>query len=130
MTRWARGVAPALLERDSELDALDEALRGASAGAGSLVLVQGPGGIGKTALLTEIRRRADAEGLSVLRARAQELEREFGFGVVRQLFEPVLARASPEQRAQLLDGAAAPAPRPLGLLAAPAEEPSDTGEPF
>src|SRR3954471_16116132 len=124
MTRWERGVAPALLERASELDGLDEALRGASAGAGSLVLVQGPGGIGKTALLTEIRRRADAEGLSVLRARAQELEREFGFGVVRQLFEPVLARASPEQRAQLLDGAAALAARPLGLLATPAEEPS------
>ena len=122
MTRWAREVAPALLERDSELDGVDEALRDASAGAGSLVLVQGPGGIGKTALLTEIRRRADAQGLSVLRARAQELEREFGFGVVRQLFEPVLARASPEQREQLLDGAAALAARPLGLLATPAED--------
>src|SRR4051812_8234161 len=131
MTRWERGVAPALLERASELDGLDEALRGARAGAGSLVLVQGPGGIGKTALLTEIRRRADAHGLSVLRARAQELEREFGFGVVRQLLEPVLARASPEQREQLLDGAAALAARPLGLLQTPAEEPSsDSGEPF
>src|SRR4051812_19507362 len=131
MTRWERGVAPALLERASELDGLDEALRGASAGAGSLVLVQGPGGIGKTALLTEIRRRADAQGLSVLRARAQELERAFGFGVVRQLLEPMLARASPAQREQLLDGAAALAARPLGLLATPAEEPSSgTGEPF
>ena len=131
MTRGARGVAPTLLERDSELDGVDEALRAAAAGAGSLVLVQGPGGIGKTALLSEIRRRADVQGLSVLRARAQELEREFGFGVVRQLLEPVLARASPEQREQLLDGAAALAARPLGLLAAPGEEPSsDTGEPF
>src|SRR4051794_3451793 len=131
MTRWARGVAPALLERDSELDGVDEALREASAGAGSLVLVQGPGGIGKTALLTEIRRRAGAQGLSVLRARAQELEREFGFGVVRQLFEPLLARASPEQREQFLAGAAALAARPLGLPATPADEPSsDAAVPF
>ncbi len=43
----------------------------------------------------------------MLAARGSELEREFPFGVVRQLFEPVLI--DPEAHANLLSGAAAPA---------------------
>jgi AAA ATPase domain len=38
----------------------------------------------------EVRRRAAAADLRVLAARGGELEREFPFGVVRQLFEPVI----------------------------------------
>ena len=37
----------------------------------------------------------------MLSARASDLERDFGFGVVRQLFEPVLARAGADERAAL-----------------------------
>ena len=55
------------------------------------MLIEGPPGIGKSRLLTEFRRRATAEGAMVLNARAGELEREFPFGVVRQLFEAVVA---------------------------------------
>jgi predicted ATPase len=40
-----------LLERDGELDALETALRRAEHGAGSVVLVSGEAGIGKTSLL-------------------------------------------------------------------------------
>lgn len=42
----------------------------------------------------------------MLSARGSELERDFAFGIVRQLLEPLLARASHEKRAQLLDGVA------------------------
>ena len=42
--------------------------------------------------------------MRVLRARGAELEREFAFGVVRQLFEPALADASEPERAELLQG--------------------------
>ena len=39
----------------------------------------------KTALLMAAREEAQSDGIRVLRARGAELEREFGFGVVRQL---------------------------------------------
>ena len=55
------------------------------------MLIEGPPGIGKSRLLSEFRRRANADGAMVLNARAGELEREFPFGVVRQLFEAVVA---------------------------------------
>ena len=40
--------------------------------------------------------------MRVLRSRGTELERDFAFGVVRQLFEPPLAEASELERADLL----------------------------
>ena len=40
--------------------------------------------------------------MRVLRSRGTELERDFAFGVVRQLFEPPLANASELERADLL----------------------------
>ena len=51
-------------------------------------------------------RGGGALGLQVLRARGGELERDFSYGVVRQLFEPRLAALSQDERAQLLVGAA------------------------
>ncbi len=96
--------APALLERDAELAALDELVAGAADGRGRLVLIEGPAGIGKSGLLAGLRVRAGDE-LRVLTARASELEREFAFGVVRQLLEADVA----ERRAVALAGAAAPA---------------------
>jgi DNA-binding CsgD family transcriptional regulator len=97
-----------LLERDAELAALDAAVAAAAGGSGQLVVIGGPAGIGKTGLLAGLRERAAAE-LRVLPARASELEREFGFGVVRQLFEPAVAG-----RAAALAGAAAPAAQVFG----------------
>ena len=93
-----------LLERDAELAALDELAAAAADGRGRLVLIEGPAGIGKSGLLGGLRDRS-AAGLRVLAARAGELEREFAYGVVRQLFEAPVADA----RATALAGAAAPA---------------------
>ncbi len=42
----------------------------------------------------------------MLGARGSELERDFAFGIVRQLLEPLLAKASAKERARLLDGVA------------------------
>ncbi len=95
-----------LFERESELQALDATIDGLVQGHSATVLIEGPAGIGKTRLLTEIRRRAAASGIQVLSARGSELEREFPFGVVRQLFDPVLGAAGGEDA---LSGAASPA---------------------
>ncbi|HXD57791.1 MAG TPA: AAA family ATPase [Thermoleophilaceae bacterium] len=95
-----------LLERERELAVLDDLLSGDRAGPG-LVLIEGPAGIGKSRLVGELIGRAGGAGIRVLVARGAHLERDFPFGVVRQLFEPALADAADRER--LLAGAAAPA---------------------
>ncbi|RKS72585.1 putative ATPase [Motilibacter peucedani] len=96
-----------LADRDAELAALRAVVADALAGAGGAVVVEGPAGIGKSRLLVEARRMALAHDALVLSARGSALEREYGFGVVRQLVEPLLL--DPPARARLLAGAAAPA---------------------
>src|SRR4051794_40159857 len=104
----------ALLERERELTGLDRLVHDACEGRGRLVLVEGPPGIGKTRLLEEARVRASERGMVVLSARASELDREFPFSVVRQLFEPLVAGADAARRSALLHGAAALAAPLLG----------------
>src|SRR3954465_4618246 len=79
-----------LLDRDAELDAVHHAISEATGGVGRLVVVDGPAGVGKTSLLIAARDAAGDAGLLILRARGAELEREFAFGVVRQLFDEVV----------------------------------------
>ncbi|MDP9183757.1 MAG: AAA family ATPase, partial [Actinomycetota bacterium] len=96
----------ALLERGVELGLADAACAEARSGRGSLVLVEGAAGMGKTRLLDAVAERAAASDAVVLSARGGELERGFPYGVVRQLFEPRIARATAAQRDALLAGAA------------------------
>jgi DNA-binding CsgD family transcriptional regulator len=110
-----------LLERERELEQIAACLDRAHLGHGGALALEGPAGIGKTAVLTAGRALARSEGFRVLRARGAELEREFPFGVVRQLFEGVLAEASDGDRASLLAGAAGRAARVLGLPHADAQ---------
>ncbi len=93
-----------LLERERELETLAAAITGATDGTASLVLVEGPAGIGKSRLLGEARALAEEHELYVCSARGGELERDFPFGVVRQLFESQLVDDS--ERSRLLAGAA------------------------
>src|SRR5829696_4098063 len=99
---------PPLLEREGELASL-EALIALTPTGGRLALIEGPPGIGKTRLLAEARRRGRESGLAVLGARAAELEHELSYGVVRQLFEPLLAGLPSAERDEILSGPAAPA---------------------
>ncbi|HEV2999413.1 MAG TPA: ATP-binding protein, partial [Solirubrobacteraceae bacterium] len=103
-----------LLEREAELSAVGAAIEAAAAGAGGVVVVEGPAGIGKTRLLRAARERAAASGMAVLAARASELERDFPFGVVRQLLEPAVRGGADD----LLAGAARPAAAVLGVAEA------------
>src|ERR1700753_88560 len=79
-----------IIERDQELGTLAQSIAAAADGQGHLVLIDGPAGIGKTQLLAEMRAAA-APALTVLWARASQLEHDYPFGVVRQLFEAVVA---------------------------------------
>ena len=113
-----------IVDRDRELLALRGALAEAMAGQGRLALMEGPAGIGKTRLLQEVRRLAAAEGALVLSARGSQLERAFGFGAVRQLFEATLA--DPADRADLLRGSAAAAAWVFGDIGS--AEPADRAD--
>src|SRR5438093_1072147 len=95
-----------LLEREGELAQLGALVDAAREGAGRLVLVEGGAGIGKTRLLAATRERGAEAGMEVLHARGGELEREFPFGIVRQLFEPALAGGGKAERREVLSGAA------------------------
>jgi DNA-binding CsgD family transcriptional regulator/exonuclease VII small subunit len=109
--------AGGLLEREAELASMDVVLDRAAAGLGSVVIVEGPAGIGKSELLAAVRAGAAPRGFAVLRARGSEFEQEIAFGLARQLFEPMLRVASPGKRRRLLDGVARVGARALGVEA-------------
>ena len=115
-----------LLERDAELAALGDLIGDTQAG-GHLLALEGPPGIGKTALIAEMKASGQAAGMQVFGARGSELEHTFSYGVVRQLFEPFLASVPAEERAELLGeaaGLAAPLFDPAELAASPAADSS------
>ncbi|MFF2041925.1 ATP-binding protein [Kitasatospora sp. NPDC058170] len=93
-----------LHEREAEIrsagQAVEALVRPAGAGTGELLLYTGTAGLGKTAVLTEVRRQARRAGCTVLFARGGERQRHEPFRVVRQLVQPVLAALSAEERAQ------------------------------
>ncbi|MGN6557326.1 MAG: AAA family ATPase [Solirubrobacterales bacterium] len=103
-----------LQEREHELAALDAALKEAAAGRGGAVAIEGGAGLGKTRLLKEVRSLAVEAGFDVLTARATDLERDFPFALVRQLFEAPLAALTEREQMALLEGAE-PARSALGL---------------
>jgi len=86
------------LEREAEVAALTAVLGAARGGDGRLVVVEGSAGIGKTRLLGEARELAREGDFAVLAARGGELEGEFAFGIVRQLFEPAQANGPLRRR--------------------------------
>ena len=99
----------ALLEREREIATIEALVRDQL--TEGFVVLEGRAGIGKTRLVLAARDAAADAGLQVLFARGAELEQDFGYGVVRQLFEPVLATATATERADLLAGPAAFAER-------------------
>jgi DNA-binding CsgD family transcriptional regulator/tetratricopeptide (TPR) repeat protein len=108
-----------LLEREEELGRLGGLMASAAEGRGAAILLEGPAGIGKTSLLEAAVRLAGDTRLGVLQARGGELERDFAYGVVRQLFERRVSEA-PER---WLEGAASLAAPLVGLEAG--ERPGD-----
>ncbi|MET0789203.1 MAG: BTAD domain-containing putative transcriptional regulator, partial [Cellulomonas sp.] len=98
-------VAPTdLVDRTREVAALRRTVDELVDGHAGCVLVEGPAGIGKSRLVVEAARLATSAQVRVLSARGSQLERSFGFGAVRQLFEP--CTSDPVARDTLLAGAA------------------------
>jgi predicted negative regulator of RcsB-dependent stress response len=95
-----------VLEREAELGVLGGVVEQAARRQGSVALVEGPAGIGKTVLLRATRSAAAEQGFRVLVATASPFDRAFPFGLVHQLLGGELAGAEGERRERLLAGAA------------------------
>ena len=105
----------ALLERERELASLQARLAEVHAGSGGLVLIEAPAGLGKTRLLEAVRDNETRAGICALAARATELERDFPFAIVRQLFQAQLVAMAAPERDVLLEEAGGAARGALGL---------------
>src|SRR5437899_7500005 len=97
---------PELIEREQEsavLDGLVDRLRDGG-GAG---VVRGEPGIGKSALLQRVRRRAEAQGFRALITVGVESEAEFAFAGLHQLLRPLIGSLAqlPESQRQTLEAA-------------------------
>ncbi|WP_149181668.1 AAA family ATPase [Streptomyces sp. TRM49041] len=108
-----------LLEREPELAAATHAVDAlcGPAAAGGLLIYRGEAGIGKTALLAEIGRRA-ADRCTVLSGKGGETVTSVPFHVVRQLLVPALMPL-PEDRLRRLFGESFDITAPALGLAAP-----------
>ncbi|HEX8854064.1 MAG TPA: AAA family ATPase, partial [Thermoleophilaceae bacterium] len=103
-----------LLEREHELETLSAAAVRAAGGAGGVVLIEGAAGVGKSRLVASARACGRELGMQMLEGRGAVLEREFAFGVVRQLFEGVVTPGAAERRERVFAGAAGLAAALLG----------------
>ena len=115
------------MDRESELAELRARLEAVRSGQGGVVVIEGPAGVGKSALLDFVRSRASDGGFGVLTGRGSEFEHAYPWGVVRSLFAPALA-APGADRGGLLTGAARLADVALGLRTAPGEGPAANPE--
>lgn len=88
---------------------ISAAMTAARSGSGTALIIEGPAGIGKTSLLAHANREATAAGMTVLAARAAELEGGYAWGVARQLFEPTIRAAAAELMTDSVVALAAPA---------------------
>lgn len=113
-----------LLERDAEFATVREALRAAGEGQSSQLLLAGPLGTGRSSLLRELPGCADPGTVYVLRANAAPAERDFPFGVVRQLFDS-LSVTGPRQAGTDAPQAAEAALRVLDDVAPDTGPPTD-----
>jgi len=98
-----------VVQRDDEVAALDAAMLAARTACGRVVVIEGPPGIGKSALLDFACERARGNEMGCLRARGDPLELWYAYGVVRQLLEPALSALTDDERVQVLHGVASDA---------------------
>ena len=99
-----------LVGREAELDRIEALLDGARSGCGGSLVLRGEPGIGKTALLAEIRRRAPR--MLVATASGVESEAQLPFAALGELASPMLSGLAelPEPQSTAISTALALAP--------------------
>ena len=115
-----------LVEREQQMQLIKSALSSCQDDGGRLLIFEGAPGSGKTALLDSLARHALDNGFQVLAACGSELETEFQYGVVRQLFEGRLLRADSRDSEAVLSGPARLVMTLFGEAGTPGPEPGES----
>ncbi|HEX6969346.1 MAG TPA: AAA family ATPase [Micromonosporaceae bacterium] len=92
----------ALVGRQAQVELLEQALDRVRDGQFAVVEISGEPGIGKTRLLAELVRRADAAGLFVCNAGATPMEQTVPFGVYVEALQPIAPRDEHDDRTTAL----------------------------
>jgi DNA-binding CsgD family transcriptional regulator len=80
------------VERQLECSRLERIMQSVSSGDGGVAIVEGPPGIGKSALVRWLGDRCESAGIGIRTVRATELGAEVSFGLARRLLEPDVRR--------------------------------------
>ncbi len=95
-------VCPILIGRSAELAALQECIEAAARGQGGIVLLCGEAGIGKSRLMAELQRAAEAQGFHLLGGQCFPTDRSCPYAPLLDLVRAFLAPLSPAQIAATL----------------------------
>jgi DNA-binding CsgD family transcriptional regulator len=93
-----------IIGRQYELSIIEDTLQRCLGGTGQLLAFEGPQGIGKSELLGAIESWTSNRKVKLLKAAGSDLEMDFNYGVVRQLFEPCVAAATAGERDEVMTG--------------------------
>ena len=110
--------ATTFVGRVGELDLLEESLDAVGRGEPRAVEIVGPAGIGKTRLLAELSRRADARGWIVLAGTGAELEQDLPFWVFVDALDEYVESVEPRRLERLDDAVRSALGQVLPSLAA------------
>ena len=102
-----------VFHREQEMAAVTEELARAQQGQPAVLVIAGGHGMGKTTLLQAALDQVRATAV-ILHARCHEAERDFPFGVVRQLFDTMTSAAEDGPAGSLTAGFAGPGGGPGG----------------
>src|SRR5512133_4125961 len=80
-SHFAQIVSPLMIGRESELDALEQALYKAQEGQGRCIIIAGEAGMGKSRLLNEVRQLAVRERFAVLQGHCFEQDLSFPYSL-------------------------------------------------
>ncbi|MFI8221421.1 ATP-binding protein [Streptomyces sp. NPDC085932] len=100
--------------RDAQLRSMTQLAETVRAGQSSLILVEGPSGIGKTALVRRWLEEPALSAATILRARCDPAESDLSFGVIAQLIADVPADQRSESLRTTCDIAPGTAPFRVG----------------
>ena len=114
--------APPLVDRVAECRAIERCLDDLAAGRGGALVLEGPGGIGKSRLVRELAARARQRGYCALVGAAYDMEADVAYGPFIDILQAAL-RESPADR-ELIPGEIAGAVG-AGAAAAPSVPDSD-----
>jgi DNA-binding CsgD family transcriptional regulator/tetratricopeptide (TPR) repeat protein len=99
-------VCPILVGRSAELAALQACIQAPTRGQGSVVLLSGEAGIGKSRLVAELQRSAEAPGFQLLSGQCFPADRSCPYAPLLDLVRTFLAPLSPAQITTVLGSSA------------------------